>query len=90
MYIKDRKYSDEQIATVYRHLKYSEKKLVTERLGCHRNHVYRVFKGDYYDEKVINECLKVIAERVEYQASVSGVLEKALGSINDLKMIASL
>ena len=85
-----RKYTPEQIALIYSLLSYGDRKEIENRLGKHKNHIYKVFsrKGDgYYDEEVIDTALLLISERTEYQTAIGSMLEPALDTI---KTIAEL
>ncbi|MEO9475829.1 MAG: hypothetical protein ABJG41_09850 [Cyclobacteriaceae bacterium] len=85
-----RKYNKSQIKAIAEHLTKADKIHIREELGCHRNHIYQVLKGTYYDEKVIDKALEQIADRTEKQSVVDGVLSEALKAIEQLNSVKSL
>lgn len=92
MYTKtaNRKYTDNQIQKVAELLTNEDKREIREELNCHRNHVYRVLKLDYYDESVIDTALLVIGRRAERKAAIEGKLIEAFEALETLDLIAKL
>lgn len=92
MYTKsmNRKYTKEQIQKVAELLSNDNKREIREELDCHRNHVYKVLSLQYYDQKVIDKALEILANHAERKAAIEGLLIEAFEALEKLNLIAKI
>lgn len=86
---ENKRLSKNEIAMVKARLISGDLTTIQKILGKSRSHVYRVFKGDYYDSQVFKEALKIIKERSIKAALRQKKLRKALSAAREIESLSS-
>lgn len=82
--------TESEIKLIKSYLRKGDHVKIQDEIGKSRNHVYRVFKGDYYDPDVFKSALKLIKNRTIQAAARRKRLDQALKAVSEIEhLIAS-